>query len=83
MAQRIIGVLRGKAPPPSPLPGARPLAPIEGVSPWASVDELELSLALGFSVVLARQALLESERLGFLCRDESAHGLRFHVNVFK
>jgi hypothetical protein len=47
------------------------------------VDELELSLALGFSVVLARQALLESERLGFLCRDESAHGLRFHVNVFK
>lgn len=49
---------------------------IEHISPQ------ELAIKLDISVALARQRLIESEKFGLVCRDESIQGLRFYSNKF-
>ena len=47
-----------------------------------SITPLELSKAVGLSVVLAKEQLQTVESLGMLCRDESIEGIRFYKNLF-
>lgn len=54
----------------------------EVVRQHGSATADELSKLVGLSVVLARERLLASERVGKLCRDDSSEGLRFHPNLF-
>jgi len=48
----------------------------------ASISSLELAQALNISMVVAKQYLATSESLGYLCRDHSSDGLRYHANWF-
>lgn len=47
-----------------------------------SVSAQELAIKTEVSVALARQHLLNSEKVGLVCRDESIQGLRFYSNKF-
>jgi len=47
-----------------------------------SVTGDEFSRLVGLSVVLSKERLLAAERLGKLCRDDTAEGLRFFPNHF-
>ena len=42
----------------------------------------ELSVLSGVSVILAAERLLEAEKAGEACRDDSVEGLRFYHNRF-
>ncbi|XP_027203953.2 vacuolar protein sorting 36 [Dermatophagoides pteronyssinus] len=42
----------------------------------------EFAIKVDISVALARQRLIESEKFGIVCRDESIQGLRFYPNKF-
>lgn len=46
-----------------------------------SLTAEELSQIAGISVVLAKERLLSSEKLGRTCRDDSIEGLRFYPNL--
>lgn len=46
------------------------------------VDATIVSLALGMTVTVAKEQLLQAERDGALCRDESVAGLFFFKNLF-
>ncbi|UXI18134.1 hypothetical protein NH340_JMT04077 [Sarcoptes scabiei] len=52
------------------------------ISETEHLSPQELAIKVDISVALARQRLLESERFGLICRDESIHGLRFYPNKF-
>ncbi|KAK7500623.1 hypothetical protein BaRGS_00008198 [Batillaria attramentaria] len=52
------------------------------VTEQTSLTAEELSQLVGLSVVLARERLLLTEKLGGVCRDESIEGLRFYPNLF-
>lgn len=41
-----------------------------------------LSKELSCSIIVARKHLLDAERLGHLCRDETSFGLKFYKNLF-
>lgn len=91
MAERLLNLFRKK-----PSPRCRPyrllvlialfssceLKTSRGVSPSVSVSAMEVSQSLGCSVVLAKQHLFTAETAGVLCRDQSADGVRFHINFF-
>ncbi|KAJ8298056.1 hypothetical protein KUTeg_024587 [Tegillarca granosa] len=47
-----------------------------------SVTAEELSQIAGVSVILAKERLLLTEKVGGLCRDETVEGLRFYPNMF-
>ncbi|KAK3100607.1 hypothetical protein FSP39_022507 [Pinctada imbricata] len=47
-----------------------------------SVTAEELSREAGVSVILAKERLLLTEKVGGVCRDESVEGLRFYPNLF-
>lgn len=47
-----------------------------------SLTAEELSQHIGLSVVLAKERLLSTEKLGGACRDDSIEGLRFYPNWF-
>nr|CAG4645661.1 EOG090X09MN [Lynceus sp. MCZ IZ 141354] len=42
----------------------------------------DLAKQLGISVILAKERLLSSERIGLTCRDDSVEGLFFYPNLF-
>ncbi|XP_076070474.1 vacuolar protein-sorting-associated protein 36-like [Mytilus galloprovincialis] len=47
-----------------------------------SMTSEELSQNAGISVILAKERLLLTEKVGGVCRDESVEGLRFYPNLF-
>ena len=47
-----------------------------------SISAHELTIKADISVALARQHLLNSEKVGLICRDECIQGLRFYTNKF-
>jgi hypothetical protein len=47
-----------------------------------SIDILDVSKALGCPAILGNEYLKRGEELGFLCRDESIEGVKFHHNRF-
>jgi len=53
------------------------------VASKGAISALELSHTMSISIILAREHLLASERLQYLCRDESMEGVRFYRNFFK
>jgi len=52
------------------------------VDPTSGLTSMEASRALHISALLAHEQLLESEKLGFLCRDDTVEGTRFFPNLF-
>lgn len=52
------------------------------VTERTSLTAEELSQMVGVSVVLARERLLLTEKLGGVCRDENIEALRFYPNLF-
>lgn len=55
---------------------------IEALQVNGSLSAQELSTSIGVPVVLAKEYLLNSEKNGKSCRDESIEGLRFYLNKF-
>lgn len=55
---------------------------IEALKISGSLSAQELSTSIGVPVVLAKEYLLNSEKSGKSCRDESIEGLRFYLNKF-
>ncbi|CAG4941120.1 unnamed protein product [Colias eurytheme] len=47
-----------------------------------SLTPIKLSQIANVSVLLARERLFTTERLGMACRDESIEGLAFYPNLF-
>lgn len=47
-----------------------------------SLTAEELSQLVGLSVILAKERLLSTEKMGGACRDDSVEGLRFYPNRF-
>ena len=47
-----------------------------------SMTAEELSQNAGISVILAKERLLLTEKVGGVCRDETVEGLRFYPNLF-
>jgi len=47
-----------------------------------SVSAHELAISAAIPIALARQRLLDCEKVGIICRDESIQGLRFYPNKF-
>lgn len=47
-----------------------------------SLTAEELAQHIGLSVILAKERLLLTERVGGVCRDDSEEGLRFYPNLF-
>ncbi|CAH1257735.1 VPS36 [Branchiostoma lanceolatum] len=47
-----------------------------------SLTAEELSRVASFSVMLAKEKLLTTEKKGLLCRDDTVEGLRFYPNLF-
>ena len=41
-----------------------------------------LSKLVECSLIVAKKLLLDGERLGMFCRDDTSHGLRFYTNLF-
>ena len=41
-----------------------------------------LSKLIECNLIVAKKILLDGERLGMLCRDDTSHGLSFYVNLF-
>lgn len=56
---------------------------VEGEGCGPGLSAAELAAALGISVTIAREHLLNAEGQGLLCRDDSHEGLRFYRNFFK
>lgn len=54
---------------------------LEKVQIAESLAVEELANQLGISLLLAKERLLVTERLGKVCRDESVEGLRFYPNL--
>ncbi|PVD34429.1 hypothetical protein C0Q70_05702 [Pomacea canaliculata] len=52
------------------------------VSERESLSAEELSQLVGVSVLLAKERLLLTEKMGGVCRDEHIEGLRFYPNLF-
>ena len=46
------------------------------------VTAYTLSKQIECSLIVAKKLLLDGEKLGMLCRDETIHGLRFYINLF-
>lgn len=55
---------------------------VDVVKKKGSATAEELSQLIGVSVILARERLLLSEKVGGICRDENVEGLRFYPNLF-
>uniref|UniRef100_A0A9L0JIQ5 Vacuolar protein-sorting-associated protein 36 n=2 Tax=Equus TaxID=9789 RepID=A0A9L0JIQ5_EQUAS len=55
---------------------------LETVSEKGSLTSEEFAKLVGMSVLLAKERLLLAEKMGHLCRDDSAEGLRFYPNLF-
>lgn len=55
---------------------------IESIDNNGPTTWMELSQTLSLSITLAKQYLMQAERAGKLCRDESEEGVRFHINRF-
>ena len=47
-----------------------------------SISPQEMAVQAGISCTLARQRLIDCEKVGLACRDESIQGLRFFPNRF-
>lgn len=47
------------------------------------ISPSDAALTLGIAPALAKEHLLNAESKGLLCRDVSADGFRFYVNLFK
>ncbi|XP_014253411.1 vacuolar protein-sorting-associated protein 36 [Cimex lectularius] len=47
-----------------------------------SLSPEEVSHASNISILLAKERLATTEKLGYICRDESIEGLRFYPNLF-
>lgn len=47
-----------------------------------SITAEDLSKEVGVSVILAKERLLLTEKVGGICRDECVEGLRFYPNLF-
>lgn len=47
-----------------------------------SITAEDLSKVVGVSVILAKERLLLTEKVGGICRDECVEGLRFYPNLF-
>lgn len=52
------------------------------LSEHSSLSAAELSHIFNTTVILARERLLEAEKDGIVCRDDSIEGLRFYPNLF-
>lgn len=55
---------------------------LDNVSDKGSLTAEEFAKLLGLSVLLAKERLLLTEKMGHLCRDDSVEGLRFYPNLF-
>jgi len=55
---------------------------VEALQTNGSLSAQELSTSIGVPVILAKEYLLSSEKIGKSCRDESIEGLRFYPNKF-
>lgn len=53
------------------------------ISPTSGLTAMEASRALHVSALLAHEQLLEAEKLGYLCRDETLETTRFFPNLFE
>lgn len=47
------------------------------------VSASDAAMTLGIAPALAKEHLLTAETKGLLCRDVSAEGFRFYINLFK
>jgi ESCRT-II complex subunit VPS36 len=54
----------------------------EQLSLNSGLTAMEVSRSLHISALLAHEILLESEKLGYLCRDETLETTRFYPNLF-
>lgn len=50
--------------------------------PWSGLSGIQVAEALGMSLTLAKQQLLQAEQHNLLCRDQSLEGLSFYPNLF-
>lgn len=55
---------------------------VDMVKKKGSATAEELSQLIGVSVILAKERLLLTEKVGGVCRDENVEGLRFYPNLF-
>ncbi|XP_050533352.1 vacuolar protein-sorting-associated protein 36 [Daktulosphaira vitifoliae] len=55
---------------------------LEAIRKNGSLSAQELSTSIGVPVILAKEYLLDCEKNGKSCRDESIEGLRFYINTF-
>ncbi|XP_050428795.1 vacuolar protein-sorting-associated protein 36 [Adelges cooleyi] len=55
---------------------------VEAIKKNGSLSAQELSTSIGLPVILAKEYLLNTEKNGKSCRDESIEGLRFYLNKF-
>lgn len=55
---------------------------LEVLMDLGSISPQEMAVQAGISCTLARQRLIDCEKVGLACRDESIQGLRFFPNRF-
>jgi ESCRT-II complex subunit VPS36 len=55
----------------------------EQLSLNSGLTDMEVSKTLHISALLAHEQLLQSEKLGYLCRDETLETTRFYPNLFE